>query len=149
MPGRSAASITEGMPTRISGRPRSAPAAAVRRSQAIASSKPAPRHAPLIMHTVGNGASCTRLIASCRLAMNALAVAGVNSRSTWSCMPPVVARPAPVITAARTVGVAPERVEGGADPLHHLGHDQVQRGPVEGDPGHAVVAVDADEIRHQ
>src|SRR5207344_3203338 len=45
--------------------------------------------------------------------------------------------------------IAPERVEGGAEPLDHLGHDQVQRGPVEGDPGHAVIAVDVDEIRHQ
>src|SRR5258707_5625329 len=36
--------------------------------------------------------------------MNAFAPAGVSSRRTCSCMPPVVARPAPVITAARTPG---------------------------------------------
>src|SRR5262249_43911417 len=44
--GSSAAWMTEGTPTRTSGRPNEAPAAATRRSQASASSKPAPRHAP-------------------------------------------------------------------------------------------------------
>ena len=37
---------------------------------------PLPGTRRLIMHTVGKGASCTRLIASWRLAMNALAVPG-------------------------------------------------------------------------
>src|SRR6185503_5554597 len=39
-----------------------------------------------------------------------------------------------------------ERVEGGADPLDHLGDDQVQRGPVESDPGHAAGALEVDKI---
>ena len=57
--GRSAASITDGAPTLTSGSPMGAPAAATRRSQAMASSKPAPRHGPLTMATVGKGASWT------------------------------------------------------------------------------------------
>ena len=57
IPGKSAASITDGTPTRTSGSPSKASAAAVRTSHAIASSKPAPRHAPFTMQMVGNGAS--------------------------------------------------------------------------------------------
>ena len=145
MPGRSAASITEGTPTRISGRPRSAPGG---RDAQVAGHRQleARAQARAVDHAHGRERRVVyRLIASCRRVMNALAVAGVSSRSTWSCMPPVVARPAPVITAARTAGSRAERVEGGADPLDHLGHDQVQRRPVEGDPGAAALALDAND----
>src|SRR6266508_604070 len=102
--GRSAASITEGAPTFTSGKPSWAPAAATRRSQAIASSKPAPRQGPLTTASVGKGASWTAWIASCSDVMSAVAVAGVRSRRTCTCMPAVKARPAPVTTAARTDG---------------------------------------------
>src|SRR5438132_809034 len=100
--GRRAASITEGTPTLTSGNPSRAPAAAVRMSQAMASSKPAPRQAPLTMAIVGKGASWTAWMASCREVMRALAEAGVRSCSTCTCMPAVKARPAPVSTAAPT-----------------------------------------------
>src|SRR6266542_2849150 len=102
--GSSAASMTEGTPTRISGSPMSAPVAAVRISHAMASSNPPPRQWPFIMQTVGNGASWTAWMASCSVAMNALASRAVRSRRNWSCMPAVIARPLPVSTAARTRG---------------------------------------------
>src|SRR5881409_271208 len=102
--GSSAASMTEGTPTRISGSPMSASVAAVRISHAMASSNPPPRQWPFIMQTVGNGASWTVWMASCSVAMNALASRAVRSRRNWSCMPAVIARPLPVSTAARTRG---------------------------------------------
>src|SRR5439155_11306451 len=43
-------------------------------------------------------------MASCSVAMNALASRAVRSRRNWSCMPAVIARPLPVSTAARTRG---------------------------------------------
>src|SRR6266511_2067697 len=102
--GSNAASITEGTPTRISGSPMRASVAAVRISQAIASSNPPPRQCPFIMQTVGNGESWTAWIASCSIAMNALASRAVRSRRNWSCMPAVVTCPLPVSAAARTRG---------------------------------------------
>jgi len=94
--------MTEGAPTFTSGSPKGAPAAATRRSHAMASSKPAPRHGPLTIAMVGNGASWTRWIASCNEEMRAFADRGSRSRSTCTCMPAVKARPAPVTTATRT-----------------------------------------------
>src|SRR5436309_10121930 len=102
--GSSAASMTEGTATRISGSPMSASVEAVRISHAMASSNPPPRQWPFIMQTVGNGASWTVWMASCSVAMNALASRAVRSRRNWSCMPAVIARPLPVSTAARTRG---------------------------------------------
>src|SRR5262249_27239075 len=54
--GSSAASITDGTPTRTSGSPKVAVAAATRRSHAGASAKPAPRQGPLTAATTGKGA---------------------------------------------------------------------------------------------
>ena len=62
------------MPTRISGRPIRASVEAVRMSQAMVSSKPAPKQWPFSMHTVGNGASCTARMASWSSVMNGFAL---------------------------------------------------------------------------
>ena len=89
---------------RISGSPKLASVDITRRSQARASSKPAPRQGPFTMQMVGKGASCTDWMASWSWVMKSLASAGPRSIRNWICMPPVVARPAPVTTAARTAG---------------------------------------------
>ena len=95
--------MTDGMPTRTSGNPRSVPAAATRRSHASASSKPAPRQGPFSAAITGNGAAWTAAIASWSPVISSRARAGSRSRRTATSIPAVNARPWPVTMAMRVV----------------------------------------------
>jgi hypothetical protein len=100
--GSSAAWITDGTPTRTSGRPNTAPAAATRRSHARASSNPAPRHGPFTAAMTGNGARCTASMAAQSELIRVFAEPTSRSRSTCTFIPPVKARPLAPSTTART-----------------------------------------------
>ena len=105
-PGNKAASTTEGMPTRTSGMPNFASRTAIRISQAAATSRPAPRHQPLMRAITGTGKSRIAAQMPCTRRMKASASAGVSSAAMAPISaPPIKARsPSPVSTAARKPG---------------------------------------------
>ena len=110
----------------------------------MASSKPAPSAWPLTAATTGKGARCTASMASCSEVMSVAAPAASRSRSTRTSMPPVKARPAPVSTASRTVGIGGQAHEGGAEGGDQARLEQVERRTVERAPHHAASPLDAD-----
>ena len=77
--GNNTAWITDGMPTRTSGMPKTASSLARRMSQAAASSMPAPRQKPGMRAIVGTGISATASHRSRRRVMNARAPCGSSS----------------------------------------------------------------------
>ena len=128
-----AAWITDGTPTRTSGRPKEALAADTRRSHASASSKPAPRHGPFTAAITGNGARCTAAIASWSVVIRSRARPVSRSRSTRTSIPAVNARPLPTTTATRVarsaassenvscrarIRVGSKRLSGGRSSVH-------------------------------
>src|SRR4051812_39140119 len=89
------------MPRRTSGIAKRVPLAATRRSQAAASSNPAPITAPCSRATTGIGSSRTASQARCTPPMNSRAVCGFSSRSSFTSAPPQYARPCPPSTTTR------------------------------------------------
>src|SRR5271169_5288352 len=102
--GNKAASTTEGMPIATSGMPKTEPSLATRRSQAAASSSPAPRAKPSMRAMTGTGSRRNASQQRCTDVMNLRAAAWSSSAMS---APPTKARPpAPVRIASRSCGSA-------------------------------------------
>src|SRR5687768_13663415 len=99
--GRSAASTTEGMPRRTSGIAKRVPSAAMRRSHAAASSRPAPITAPCNAATTGTGSRRSAAHTRWIFPTKAPAVCALSRSSSLRSAPPQNARPWPPRTTTR------------------------------------------------
>ena len=144
-PGRSAAWITDGIPTVISGMPSRHEAAAIRRSHASTSSRAPPSTWPWRRAIVGTGTSSSARMVVRSAPMSVRAPAASRSLMAATSTPAENARPAPSRTTTRRVGSAPSSRKAAPEDVDEGGREHVERRAVEGEARKPALARDAKE----